>query len=221
MTSGPASPDWQGCLCSTLPGRDRPLLCSQTQRACLKNASINCSRKQPGEPEPSRVSLTLLQEQSRPLCFIVAFIKYLQRLTDHFRQARREPNANQMPRFVGPLEGQAGQQGGEGLGPCHLQSPAACRCAAALQGQRNNEQPPRPGLWEAKSGGVSAHAPTPGQAGRATEHPTCPHPAQPLPPTCDSKCRAAGGWPTDCRCPHVDKGPTLTGAASAVAQRQS
>lgn len=63
--------------------------------------------------------LTPLQEQSRPLCFIITVIKYLQRLTDHFKQARPE---SKVLRFPGPSEEQTNKldsKRAKGLGLCH------------------------------------------------------------------------------------------------------
>lgn len=59
----------------------------------------------------------------QPLCFIVTFIKYLQRLTGSLGQTRQEPNASPTPRCPGPSRrpgpGRAAR-GGKGLGPHHV-----------------------------------------------------------------------------------------------------
>ena len=82
----------------------------RTQRACLKK----CIYK-PLQEAVSRAGtfqshrLAPLQEQSRALFFIIAVIKYLQRLTD----ISGRPAVSQTPRFPGSGELQVRRRGGE------------------------------------------------------------------------------------------------------------
>ena len=99
----------------------------RTQRACLKK----CVYK-PLQEAVSRARtfqshhLAPLQEQSRALFFIIAVIKYLQRLTD----ISGRPAVSQTPRFPGHGELQVRRRGGERAG-------VSCQ-AAALSNQNKH-----------------------------------------------------------------------------------
>lgn len=154
----------------------------RTQRACLKK----CIYK-PLQEAVSRAGtfqshhLAPLQEQSRALFFIIAVIKYLQRLTD----ISGRPAVSQTPRFPGHGELQVRRRGGERGG-------VSCQAAALsnwskrahhgsgslLSGHRaQGRLPPRgphckyrralhtQDSQEVKTKGMSGHLPEPRQAG--------------------------------------------------------